>query len=187
MIVLIAFSSMGELYRTTVDADYGFYKVRNLNHQNATVLFENKTLTINDGDTVEWMSLTDPDEKLTIVSDEGLWGNTSGILPWSFKKYNYTFNDVGTYNVHLKQYPRLHQRIVVVANHSDLQGITGGGGGGISDGYYHVNSSEGNWTPIESTPQVTQQVTPQVTKESPGFGFILAFLIVSILYILKRR
>ena len=106
VILIIVFSSMGELYRTTVDAQYGFYKVRNLDHLNATVLFENKTLTINVGDTVEWMSLTSPEEKLIIVSDENLWGNTSGILPWSYKKYNYTFNKVGTYNVHLKQYPR---------------------------------------------------------------------------------
>ena len=111
LILMIILLSMGEIYRTDVDTTYGFYQVRNDVNSNDSFKYLNHTLNINVGDTVTWRSMDD--FRITIVSEDNLWGNTSGILPRSFKEFNYTFNNAGIYRVHLMRYQRLHQTIVV--------------------------------------------------------------------------
>lgn len=114
MIVAIFFVvtlTVGEIYRTDVDTTYGFYQVRNDNNPDDNFKYLNHTLNINVGDTVTWRSMDD--FKITVVNEQNLWGNTSGILSRSFKEFNYTFNNAGTYRVHLIRYQRLHQTIVV--------------------------------------------------------------------------
>ncbi len=98
-------------YRTEVDDDYGFYKVIAINSTQPSP-YKNNTLTIYAGDNVIWAS--DSDYIITIVSEQGLWNNTSAILRWRYKEFNYTFTQPGTYGVYIKEYPRApHQRIVV--------------------------------------------------------------------------
>lgn len=91
--------------------EYGFNK---LTLVNVTGIYENHTITINRSDTVKWVSVTDAGYYLTIVSKEGLWNNSSSFLKYSFRSFSYTFNESGTYEVYLKEFPRLpHQKIIV--------------------------------------------------------------------------
>jgi plastocyanin len=100
------------VYEVDVDQDYGFYRVVEKN--NTPLVYENLTLNINSGDTVIWINDATPDWELTIVSEQGLWDNTSGRLRWNYQKINYTFKEPGTYGVYVREYPRLkHQKIVV--------------------------------------------------------------------------
>ncbi len=102
-------------YRSDVDQDYGFYRVIDYTtHKSAPYDDKTKTLTIDAGDTVEWINDATPDEPLTIISKDGLWGNRSAYLRWNYQKFSYTFNQSGTYQVYIKEYPReQHQTIVV--------------------------------------------------------------------------
>ena len=102
-------------FKSYVDGYYGFRKMVKINPEERPVYdYKNRTLTIYAGDTVIWVNDADPEEKLTIVSEEGLWDNTSAILRWSPKQFSYTFTDQGVYGVYIKEYPRIrHQKIIV--------------------------------------------------------------------------
>ncbi len=100
-------------YRSYVDQDYGFYRVIDYTaHKPAPYI--NNTLTINVGDIVEWINDATPDEPLTIMSKEGLWGNRSAYLRWNYQKFSYTFNQSGTYDIYIKEYPRKQHQIIIV-------------------------------------------------------------------------
>lgn len=99
-------------YKTDVDQWYGFPTVREIN--NTPFVYENHTLNIYSGDNVMWINDADPDETLTVVSEQGLWDNVTGKLRWNYQEINYTFIEPGTYGVYIREYPRLiHQKIVV--------------------------------------------------------------------------
>ncbi len=99
------------VYRSEVDDSYGFYKVSSVN-STQPVLYKNLTLTIYTGDKVRWIS--DSDYTITIVSEQGLWDNTSAILRWRYKEFNYTFTQPGEYGVYIKEEPRIKHQIIIV-------------------------------------------------------------------------
>lgn len=101
-------------YRSSVDQDYGFYRVIDVTTHKQTT-YVNNTLTVNVGDTVEWINDATPDEPLTIISKEGLWGNRSAYLRWNFQRFSYTFNESGTYEVYIREYPREQHQIIIVS------------------------------------------------------------------------
>jgi plastocyanin len=99
-----------KLYTSDV-YEYGFNKVT---VRNGSAPYVNNTLTINSGDTVKWVSVTDNLYYLTVVSKEGLWDNSSSMMKYRYRFFNYTFNQTGEYEVYLKEFPRVtHQKIVV--------------------------------------------------------------------------
>ena len=100
-------------YRSAVDQDYGFYRVIDITTHESSP-YVNNTLTINVGDIIEWINYADPDEPLTIVSKEELWGNKSAYLRWNYQKFSYTFNKSGSYEVYIKEYPREQHQIIKV-------------------------------------------------------------------------
>lgn len=101
------------VYSSSVDQDYGFYRVIDIVAHKPSQ-YENNTLTIYVGDTVIWQNDATPDEPLTIISEQGLWGNRSAYLRWNYQKFSYTFNQSGTYIVYVREYPReRHQTIIV--------------------------------------------------------------------------
>ena len=101
-------------YSSSIDQDYGFYRVIDITTHKQAPYDNNHTLTIYVKDTVEWINYADPDEPLTIISKDNLWGNRSAYLRWNYQKFNYTFDQSGTYDIYIKEYPRLqHQTIVV--------------------------------------------------------------------------
>jgi hypothetical protein len=100
-----------KIYISDVDELYGFRKVT---VWNGSAPYNNFTLTINSGDTVKWVSVTDKLYYLTVVSNEGLWNNSTAMMKYKFSHFNYTFDKSGEYEVYLKEFPRLtHQKIVV--------------------------------------------------------------------------
>ncbi len=101
------------IYKSFVDQYYGFKTVRLIGIDRPFV-YQNLTLNISTGDTIIWVNEADPDEKLTIVSEQGLWNNTSASLRWNYQYFNYTFNQTGTYGVYIKEYPRLAHQIIIV-------------------------------------------------------------------------
>jgi len=111
-------------YKSYVDYDYGFYKVIGTDQKPATdteparvnftaVNYTNKTLTVNVGDTVVWINYDPKDWPITIVSEQGLWKHDEAYLKYSYRKFNHTFVEPGTYNVYIKEDDKLHQTIVV--------------------------------------------------------------------------
>ena len=91
--------------------EYGFPKMTTIN---GTGTYKNNTISINQGDTIKWVSTTDAGYYLTIVSKEGLWNNSSSFLRYRFRAFNYTFTQPGEYEVYLKEFPREdHQKIIV--------------------------------------------------------------------------
>ncbi|CAG0999223.1 MAG: hypothetical protein OIN86_02015 [Candidatus Methanoperedens sp.] len=99
------------LYTSDVDELYGFRKVT---VRNGSSNYTNRTLTINAGDTIKWISVTDANYPLTIVSKEGLWNNSSSRMKYSLSWFNYTFNEPGNYEVYIEEFPKIaHQKIIV--------------------------------------------------------------------------
>jgi plastocyanin len=104
------------IYKSYVDDVYGFFRVISISQEASSAPYdkENKTLTIHTGDTVIWVN--DADERLTIISEQGLWDmNTSrSRLLYQTSEFNYTFTQPGTYDVYIREYPRLsHLKINV--------------------------------------------------------------------------
>jgi len=98
-------------YLADIDDMYGFRKVT---VKNGSASYSNHTLTINVGDNVKWISVSEENIPLTVVSVEGLWNNSSSFLKYSYRNFNYTFNQPGTFEVYLKDNPRIaHQKIIV--------------------------------------------------------------------------
>lgn len=99
------------LYISEVDDLYGFRRVTTTNGSSN---YTNRTLIINSGDTVKWISVTDANYSLTVVSQENLWDNSSSRLRYYLSWFNYTFNNPGNYEVYIKEFPKVtHQKIIV--------------------------------------------------------------------------
>ncbi|VVB91444.1 Uncharacterised protein [uncultured archaeon] len=108
--------SVPVVYKADVDSYRGFTRIVSNSSKPVQYDVYNRTLTIVAGDTVVWINDADPEEKLTILSEEGLWptNETKAILRWNFAKFNYTFTQPGTYGVYIKEYPRIqHLKIIV--------------------------------------------------------------------------
>ncbi len=99
------------VYKSSVDDSYGFFRVIALNSSKPAPYTTNNTLTINVGDEVIWSN--DVDQRLTIVSEQGLWNNTSAVLLWQYREFNYTFTQPGEYGIYIREYPRERMKILV--------------------------------------------------------------------------
>ena len=100
------------VYKVFVDDTYGFKRVIETNYK--PILYENLTLKINVGDTVIWVNDASDNEHLTIINEGNLWNNSAAFLRYNYDTFNYTFTKPGTYEVSIKEYPRvLHQKIIV--------------------------------------------------------------------------
>jgi plastocyanin len=109
------------IYKSSVDEYYGFKSVIEISYK--PIVYQNFTLNIHVGDTVNWVNDASEDQKLTIVSEQNLWSNTSAILRWRYQLFNYTFTQPGIYDVYIKEYPRLHYQKIIVnsANYTKIQ------------------------------------------------------------------
>lgn len=103
------------VYQVTVDDYYGFYQVRNIEPGNITFEYVNNTLNINVGDKVIWENQAYNNNELTVVSEQNLWDNKSGYMRYNYRTSNYTFMQPGTYQVSIKEEPRLRYQTIVVA------------------------------------------------------------------------
>ncbi len=125
-----AFATVPSVYKVLVDDTYGFKDVR-IEPNNPAFKYDNLTLMINTGDTVFWINdAYDPSGNaynnnidITIVSVQNLWNNQSGYLEYYLRSFNYTFNQPGTYEVYMKEYPLVHNQTIIVAP-SETSAIT---------------------------------------------------------------
>jgi plastocyanin len=93
--------------------DYSFYKVMETSHK--IVEYQNFTLTINVGDTVEWRNNADYNDILTLVSVEGLWDSADlRAKLMNNKGFNYTFAKSGTYIFRVKEEPKILPQTIIV-------------------------------------------------------------------------
>lgn len=100
------------VYKFFVHDIDGFYRVRALNTTQIPE-YTNYTIRINAGDKVIWESESE-DYTITIVSEQGLWDNTSAKLRWDTQQFSYTFTQPGTYGIYAKEFPKVkHQKIIV--------------------------------------------------------------------------
>ncbi len=103
---------MQAVYKFYVHDIDGFYRVRALNTTQIPE-YANYTLRINAGDKAIWESES-VDYTITIVSEQGLWDNTSAKLRWDSQQFSYTFAQPGVYGVYIKEFPKVrHQKIIV--------------------------------------------------------------------------
>ncbi len=98
------------VYKTFVDEYNGFKRAIETTYK--PFAYQNLTLNISVGDKVIWVSDSE-DYTLTIVSEQGLWGNASAKLRWNYQEFNYTFTQPGTYGVYIQEFRLPHQKIVV--------------------------------------------------------------------------
>lgn len=171
----------GTVYRSLVDQDYGFYRVIDITtHKSAP--YVNNTLTIYVGDTVIWENDATPDEPLTIINEQRLWGNKSAYLRWNYQKFSYTFNQSGNYSVYISEYPReTHQKIIV----NDVPG--------------NISVTSMPTVTLTINPIVTSTENPIVTNNTPSKGpgkvnlipieaiMAIAGLIVLIIYLYRKK
>jgi len=181
--LLIMFLSAGAIsYRTYVDTDYGFYKVSILNSSSnisTPIDFSNKTLTINVGDTVEWINYADPDEKITLIDNEG-----DHLLRWNYQKYSRTFQNSGTYTVNIKEYPRLITQTVIVQSVNVVPMVTAT--------QIPIQTIQPITIPIPATTIEPEQTTPLTTetskpKSTPNIGILTLIVCLFLFYYLTKN
>lgn len=74
--------------------------------------FDNNTLNINSRETVTWVN-DDPTDILTIVSDQSLFSDAQ--LDSTGMKFNYVFDNPGSYTFHIKEYPGYEKLTITVS------------------------------------------------------------------------
>ena len=108
IITILLLSSLpvsAEKYIIFTDREFGFWALRTANISNQSH-YINKILTINTGDTVEWINMDGYDERISVISEDNLWENES-LLSGVGKTFDFTFNSSGTYTFRIKESSRL--------------------------------------------------------------------------------
>jgi plastocyanin len=174
---LYAAAATPSVYRVWVNDYYGFYQVRNIEPGNISFKYENNTLNIDVGDKVIWENQADNNYELTIISEQNLWDSKSGYLKYNYRSFNYTFMQPGTYQISVKEEPRLrHQTIIVAPVETPVV------------------------TTLPPTPTVTETAAPTVSVSqtprtaTPGLDIwyiLIAFIVVAglvvFIYSLKKK
>lgn len=98
-------------YISYVNPDLGFYKVTDVTTRNPAQ-YVSRTLTINQGDTVEWENDAGKQFTMTVVSDQKLFADTS--LVDAGDNFSYTFNQAAVYTFYIKERRSIRQTIIVL-------------------------------------------------------------------------
>ena len=163
-------------YKVFVD-NQGFGKVYGI-VSNKVILVQNSTLNIYRGDSIIWTN--DIDRRLTIVSEQNLWDNTSGLLQDEYKQFIYTFTNPGIYDVYIKEYSIYKQKIIVGPIEPNMI-------------YENITNTKSNITMIITMKPINVTTVKQnSTSNVPnGIGFISKTIIIVIVllsvYILARN
>lgn len=142
-------------YAVYVDPGYGFYKVRDITVPNSSFLYDNKTLVINKGDTIEWINDAD-DVAVTIVSGQDLFAPINIKVG---KHTDYLFDRSGVFEFYIKGYSDKSQTIIVVNPAGGSENVT------VSNSTENVITSVPTDI-ITSVPTSTENTTP-VSTETP--------------------
>lgn len=105
-------TTKAETYASYIDDSLGFYKIRDVTTpSNNKFSYENRTLNIDQGDSVIWINDAEK-VQFTIISEQGLWNEKDSLLKIG-KKFEYKFDNPGKYTFYLKEYSQRRQTIIV--------------------------------------------------------------------------
>jgi hypothetical protein len=99
------------IYISYIDPDLGFYKITDITTHNPAK-YVSGTLTINQGDTVEWENDADKQFTMTVVSDQKLFPDASLVAIGD--NFSYTFNQAEVYTFYIKERHTARQTIIVL-------------------------------------------------------------------------
>lgn len=115
LVIIIYFTLMmvvsAETYITYVDDELGFYKVRDVTVPTNKFVYENRILTIDQGDAIIWENDA-AKTSFTIVSEQNLWDDKIGYLRVG-SKVNYKFDKPGKYTFYIKEHKSIRQTVTV--------------------------------------------------------------------------
>lgn len=141
-------------YRSHIDTVYGFYRVIDETTHKPSP-YENRILTINIEDKVIWYN-EDTGTGITIVNKQRLWND---IYLRKGQQFNYTFNNPGTYDIYIKEYPQIKQKIIV----NDINIPTN-----ISSGDNRISSDKPTSTNIPIVPNIIPNITTPIYTSLPN-------------------
>ena len=185
------------VYRVLVDGYHGFFRIYDLTTEKELKGEESgdKAFNINVGDTVIW-SNEDPVESFTVDSDPKLWTDRFGYLRPG-KRFNYSFNRPGMYNIFIKQSSTLPYQIIIVNVPYSIPNATVHNGtmaekAGINKTvlYKKKDVQSINSTDINNIEDNKSKITIKIytkPKEGSGFEAIIIIPIIIIIYILKKK
>lgn len=105
LILLISFSSTGEIYKVYLDREFGFWAIRDVTNVSNHINYKDRVININTGDTVIWENADVYDDRVTIVSDNWLWSQQGITLPFG-RQHRLTFNSSGDFRFHIVENSR---------------------------------------------------------------------------------
>ena len=110
-IKIAAADNVPVIYISYINPDLGFYKITDITtHKSAK--YVSGTLTINQGDTVEWENDADKQFTMTVVSDQKLFPDVSLVSIGD--NFSYTFNQAEVYTFYIKERHTARQTIIVL-------------------------------------------------------------------------
>lgn len=183
-----SYNRVSDIYKVFVDGYHGFYRVYNVNTGEELIggEYEDKTLNIRIGDTVIW-SNEDPTESFTVTSEPRLWPNKTGYLKPA-KKFNYTFNRTGMYDIYIIQGQTLpHQTVIVeslniTSNRTTIDIARDNTINKTIIFKKKVNQSTNNTQKSKVTIKISRK-----PKKVPGFETIIIIPIIIIIYMSNRK
>ncbi|VVB89885.1 Uncharacterised protein [uncultured archaeon] len=110
-IKIVAADNIPVIYISYIDPDIGFYKITDITTHNPAK-YVSGTLTINQGDTVEWENDADKQFTMTVVSDQKLFPDVSLVSIGD--NFSYTFNQAEVYTFYIKERHTARQTIIVL-------------------------------------------------------------------------
>ena len=172
------------VYTVLVDDNFGFKQVR-VEPKNPDFKYDNLTLMIDPGDSVIWMNyIYDPsgvayknNVPITIISVQNLWDNQSGYLRNFRRSFNYTFDEPGSYEIYIKEYPKVRHQTIIVAQLETPVATT------LPPTPTQTETSPPTAT-VTQTPQV---VTPGINLWYILLVFIVVAGLVVFIYSLKKK
>lgn len=183
-----SYNRIPDTYKVFVDGYHGFYRVYSVNTGEELIggEYEDKTLNIRVGDIVIW-SNEDPTESFTVTSEPRLWSNKTGYLSPA-KKFNYTFNRTGMYDIYIIQRQTLpHQTVIVeslniTSNRTTIEIARDNAINKTIIFKKKVNQSTNSTQKSKVTIKIYRK-----SKKVPGFEAIIIIPMIIIIYMSNRK
>lgn len=182
------YNRVPDTYKVFVDGYHGFYRVYNVNTGEELIggEYEDKTINIRIGDTVIW-SNEDPTEIFTVTSEPRLWSNKTGYLKPA-KKFNYTFNQAGMYDIYIIQRQTFpHQTVIVESLNITSNRTTIDMARDNAINKTIIFKKKGNQSTNNTQKSKVTIKIYRKPKKVPGFEAIIMIPMIMIIYISNRK
>jgi plastocyanin len=157
-------------YLSLVDGYNGFNRITS--SVGEPPLYENHTFNINVGESITWVN-NDPSDKITIISEQGLWQNDYVVLSHAGRRFSYTFNSSGIYTFSIKEYKRFPEQKIIVSglvnntNTGTVENMTNvGANDTIDDKTDNISDIANDKT--DNISDITNDKTGNITNDKTG-------------------